>query len=286
MSGKNFDALPLLAFTNNLSCPSIHVAGFVDDLPELATTALATSTTIKADELCGIRLFLYAVFFSVVFTTIAIGYVETVYRGTRYFYFQGKMKRYYPLTSDRQLLRNFLGAGSFISPTVFTYFYVFPDPVYYDFRPLEILFYSAMYMLSHDQWFYHIHVHSHTDKFMYESLHKLHHEYTHSMNVFMTAYGTLAENLIDVGFGWMFYIAILHYAPSTFNFWNLVFPLSFATLTTILGHAGYATSPHFALFHPLMICTKPIAKHMLTPNDHQAHHLLRRCNYGLFFRWK
>ncbi|KAL8283711.1 hypothetical protein RQP46_005506 [Phenoliferia psychrophenolica] len=79
-------------------------------------------------------------------------------------------------------------------------------------------------MLIHDQWFYAMHVKSHNNRWLYNYMHKLHHEYTHSMNVFMTAYGELTENFVDVGY-------------------------------------------------------------MLTPNDHQAHHLLRRYNYGLFFRF-
>lgn len=40
----------------------------------------------------------------------------------------------------------------------------------------------------------------------------------------------------------MGYIAILHYTNSM-NFWTIVTPLSFATFTTLLGHAGYAPSP-------------------------------------------
>lgn len=250
-------------------------------------TLATTSDTSSAPSVSSSLLLFYAVVWSAIMTTIAIGYVEFCYRVTRYYYLQGKMKRYYPLTSDRQLLRNFAGAGAFISPTVFTYFYCFYTPgkgMRFDLRPIEILVFSFVYMLCHDQWFYHVHVHSHQDKRMYKMLHQLHHEYTHSMNVFMTAYGTLAENLLDVGFGWMFYLVVLHYFTE-FNFWTMVVPFTFATCTTILGHSGYATSPYFALLHPMMIIIKPFAKYMLTPNDHQAHHLLRRCNYGLFFRF-
>ncbi|KAM0756193.1 hypothetical protein T439DRAFT_351910 [Meredithblackwellia eburnea MCA 4105] len=265
----------LLTFVDLTSCPT--GAAIYDDLPLSPNFAAKLSSA---------RIFALSIFFSALFTSIAILYVEIVYRGSRYLYFAGRLRRYYPLTSNRELKRNFMGAAAFISPQVFLYFYIFHDPnnpLSWDVRPLEIVASAAIYMIMHDQWFYWIHRHSHHNKAAYERLHKLHHEYTHEMNHFMTAYGEIAENFLDVGCGWLVQTTLV--CLTTRNAWDLLFPYTFATLTTILGHGGYAMSPWFAIFHPLMIPLKLIAPYMLTPNDHQNHHLLRRCNYGLFFRF-
>ncbi|KZO91401.1 hypothetical protein CALVIDRAFT_602315 [Calocera viscosa TUFC12733] len=233
---------------------------------------------------------------TVIFLSVAaVGYVEIVYRILRFQYHKGVLKRYYPLPSNRELYSNFRNAVAFISPPVLLYyFYMNPTveqgplwriptrPMSYRFNPLEMLVYLIGYMLMHDTLFYFMHTHAHYDKWMYKHTHAMHHEYTHEMNVFTTAYAEAMENAYQTGIPWTIYTAV-----SCHNFWLLFVPLSLNLTTTILGHSGFQAHPVFGYLNPaLYVAQKLFGRHMLTPSDHAAHHSQRRCNFGLFFRWQ
>ncbi|KAF8580206.1 hypothetical protein K439DRAFT_1619969 [Ramaria rubella] len=255
------------------------------------------------------------------FSLSAVGYVEVSYRVLRHHYQNGKLKRYFPLPTNREYTSNLINAVAFISPAVFLYyFYLNPTkdprsawlsparPMSFNFNPIEAIIYLVGYMFMHDTMFYYMHTHAHADKWMYKMTHALHHEYTHEMNLFTTAYAEAFENFYQTGTPWAIWTAI-----SFHNFWLLNLPLTLNLTTTskspapdrvskanfrsaVLGHSGYKAHPsvhenalkrYFAHLNPVLyVVQKLFGAHLLSPSDHQAHHSHRRYNYGLYFRWQ
>ncbi|KAF8526924.1 hypothetical protein BU17DRAFT_61899 [Hysterangium stoloniferum] len=242
------------------------------------------------------------------FAFLAVGYVEVSYRVLLHHYRNGKLARYFPLPTDREYTSNTINALAFIGPSVaLYYFYLNPTinsesrwlspskAMSFKFNPIEIIIYLVAYMLmqhlfaeliscleNSDTMFYQMHTHAHSNKWVYKVTHALHHEYTHEMNLFTTAYAEAFENFYQTGTPWAMWTALSYH-----NFWLLNLPLYLNLTTTILGHSGFKSHPCFVQLNPLLyVVTKIFGVHLLTPSDHQVHHSQRRFNFGLYFRWQ
>ncbi len=84
--------------------------------------------------------------------------------------------------------------------------------------------------------------------------------------------------------------------------WSIAVPCSYNLFTNLMGHSGvsvpeslglisltlcpqYKSHPFLLLLHPLNAIMVLIFRHqMLSPGDHQAHHVYWRVNYGMYFR--
>ncbi|KAF3002692.1 hypothetical protein E8E13_009973 [Curvularia kusanoi] len=214
-------------------------------------------------------------------SSLAIIYSEILYSGLKAIYTYGKLKRYYPLPTNRHILTAWSNAMAFTCPVALFAITCQKDMQRTrNFSPVAVLMYTFLYMIIHDIYFYMIHSTFHFKRFLYDYFHAMHHEYVYAMNVYCVGYAEIAENFLQVGVPWVLWTWI-----AGDNWFNWILPLSLVPFTTLVGHSGYRMSRLIAIFHPLIIPVVALTgKHMLTPGDHQVHHTHRRYNYGLF--WK
>jgi hypothetical protein len=136
----------------------------------------------------------------------------------------------------------------------------------WNFNSFAIYGSTLLYMLVHDAYFFQVHLRFHMSNRLYRVFHAMHHEYSYAMNVFIVAYAEISENFIQVGVPW---VCWTWFAGG--NVWTWLLPFTLTLFTTLVGHAGYKSSPYIAYFHPFVVpLVFLLGRQMLTAGDHQT----------------
>ncbi|KAI8853419.1 hypothetical protein BC829DRAFT_8926 [Chytridium lagenaria] len=154
------------------------------------------------------------------------------------------------------------------------------------FNIAEIIALQVFVFLNVDTWYFWGHRMMHKSKFLWNNVHKHHHE-KKNVNVYSTAYAAFVENLVLIAPVIILSMAIYDSVSVEFN--GLAWHMAIINQAIIfnIGHCGFR-------FHPMMhfmILPSGIIHRMFqpfdlsqVPEDHEMHHLYPLCNFSLNFR--
>ena len=157
-----------------------------------------------------------------------------------------------------------------ISMTVFLSKYSLIQ-IYDDISEFSILYFILSIFIGivvHDIYFYIIHRLMHT-KFLYRSVHKVHHSFTNPSPLAAFAFHPVEAILEAMAYPLITFLIPIH--P-----FALLIIFTISTAQSTIGHLAHEIYPN-NMFGRL------IQWIWITPTHHNMHHQLVKCNYGLYF---
>ncbi|KAJ3196372.1 C-4 sterol methyl oxidase [Irineochytrium annulatum] len=201
----------------------------------------------------------------------------------------GVLTRVQGTTDDRDILQALIATSSVTLPIslyqALSHARVAPITVYSWNLP-ELLAVQMFLFLAVDTWYFWGHRTMHKNKFLWNNVHKHHHE-KKLLNVYSTAYAAFVENLILIAP--VIILSIEAYRAVMPHYNKVAWELAIISQALIFnyGHCGYRHSP---LFHflspPTALVHRIFAPFNLSQvnEDHEMHHLYPLCNFSLNFR--
>ncbi|KAI8806025.1 hypothetical protein BJ742DRAFT_374166 [Cladochytrium replicatum] len=154
-------------------------------------------------------------------------------------------------------------------------------------KPLPIIWGTYLIYICFDVIYYFVHRAFHEVPFLYQHIHKRHHEEL-PVHVYLTARASYLENLLAVTPGLCIWILTTNTltisSDGSLNLWNYVLPALTLVMEFNTGHSGYQDHPLLYVLSPLqfMIKALPFARNLA--EEHEVHHLTMKKNYAPAFR--
>ncbi|KAJ3178897.1 hypothetical protein HK101_010083 [Irineochytrium annulatum] len=201
----------------------------------------------------------------------------------------GVLKRVQDTSDDRDIVQALIATTSVTLPVslyqALSHSRVAPITIY-SWNLVELLAVQMFLFLMVDTWYFWGHRTMHKNKFLWNNVHKHHHE-KKLLNVYSTAYAAFVENLILIAPIIILSIEVYRTVMPHYN--KVAWELAIINQALIFnyGHCGYRYSPlfHF-LASPTALVHRVFAPFNLSQinEDHEMHHLYPLCNFSLNFR--
>lgn len=232
---------------------------------------------------------------SLAYASFSVLHMLLLEQWTNYLYFTAKiLKRRTPLgkmTSDRRhLLENFGDLACLTFPPMFVLAYhIVPkvlenglDAIDFSIRPVDISLSVIGIYICFDVFYYTVHRALHEIPFLYQTIHKRHHEDV-PVHLFLTGKAEYIENLLAVSPGVTAWIVLTLTLSPTLNLWTLLLPSLTLIMEFNTGHAGYLDHWLLYIMSPLQYIVKVLPTARWVAKEHEEHHLRLRKNYAPIF---
>jgi len=138
---------------------------------------------------------------------------------------------------------------------------------------------SFAYEIIFDFFYYWTHRINHTNKFLYQHIHKQHHK-NHHLTSIMTFWQDPLDMILTTQFSEVIAMFILQSIFFKMSFFQYTLILNYRSFSEIVGHCGKQTKS--GAFVQCMWLPKMFNIGLLT-EDHDLHHTLLTCNYSKRF---
>lgn len=139
-----------------------------------------------------------------------------------------------------------------------------------DFGAVYFVLSIVVFLVLHDAYFYWAHRFMHLPG-IYQRVHLVHHLSTNPSPWSAFAFHPL-EGILEV----LFLPLVIYTLP--LHLYAIVIFLIIMTVMNVIGHLGYE-------MYPAGFLKNAVGQWNNTSTHHNMHHLLVRCNYGLYFNW-
>lgn len=174
-------------------------------------------------------------------------------------------------------IENFINGAVSVAPVV-TYGYAISGRVEWNFTWSTVPIVLA-YLLVHDAWFFLAHLAEHKNKWLFNVVHKHHHE-PKSVNVRLVSHATVADILLIAGVPFYLWSYVSLNLLGDGAAWAT--GMYTACYLFLLSHCGYKPSLYLGLLCPsvAILSLVPLSSKV---SDHLTHHVYPTKNMGAFF---